>query len=525
GTLITIGVLLAFMILIRRWYAYWAVAFIVAAIITEVIRIIRPPYFIRPHFVRLLKFVFVVSLAALVVFITVASPILKRMATTNYSDIYSAFRSSDSLSQIVISLKKMYLHMGPFSLLFAAVGAVFSLRRSRQMRSFSVFLFVQLVIIFILFSRTQDFSDHHWYLICTYIAFFAAIGGLALVSSISNRAIRLLLTAFYLILVLVNFSLVFIPRTADKAAFLPSLFSSARHYPLIRHDLSELDRLVNKLDGLTTPNRDSIYVLASSLVLSDDILRNAAALHPGHDNFHQKMPVGSHVDKRDGFPSHLLSADYVVTATPLQRHLRTEGQRVIALPLSDIEQHRGIGKSFERLDDSFLLDNQVMAYIYRRMAPISRADMESLEKTFVNIYPEHREKFRINHLCGLIETKEIDDFPASIGCQNSLLEFTPGENRPTKVTFRLAGNYSKLGALFRFSNIREIERGCGERGGEVGLKILADGEPLFSGKMVHSNPQALSFNVSGIDILTVSVDKGDNGLACDWFTVDNPVIE
>jgi hypothetical protein len=57
------------------------------------------------------------------------------------------------------------------------------------------------------------------------------------------------------------------------------------------------------------------------------------------------------------------------------------------------------------------------------------------------------------------------------------------------------------------------------------LKILANGKTLFPGKIIYSNPQALSFDVPGTDVLTLSVEKGDYGLACDWFTVDNPVIE
>jgi hypothetical protein len=313
--------------------------------------------------------------------------------------------------------------------------------------------------------------------------------------------------------------MVFVPETGNQSVVLNSIFPFVRHYPPIRHDLAEIDRMVNKLAALTASDRGRVYVLASSLVLSDDVLRNAA--YQGHEQLQQKILLSSHVDKRDGFPSYLLSADYIVTAFPLQRHLRAEDQQVVALPLMDIEQHRGIGRSFERIEGPFSLEGGVKANIYKRIAPMRKSDMDALEKIFVSRYPAHREEFKINHLCGLIETRETDLSPATMDCQNESLHFTTRENRRTNATFRLGRDYRTFSALFKFGNISDTKGGCGE----VGLRIFADGKQIFSDRMVYLNPRNLSFNVANVDVLTISVDRGNNGLACDWFTVDYPVIE
>src|SRR5262245_38826641 len=62
------------------------------------------------------------------------------------------------------------------------------------------------------------------------------------------------------------------------------------------------------------------------------------------------------VDKRDGFPRALLTAKYVIVASPIQYHVSPRDQRVVGIPEQLILDGRNIGASFVKLLYQFNLD-------------------------------------------------------------------------------------------------------------------------------------------------------------------------
>ncbi len=98
---------------------------------------------------------------AAVVFFIVARPIAVKMVTTDYADMYSAYKTKGS---VAASFYRIFAQSGPF------ISALFMLALAsgiydKATRSFSVFSFVLFVSIVFLFSRVQDFGVHHFYLL------------------------------------------------------------------------------------------------------------------------------------------------------------------------------------------------------------------------------------------------------------------------------------------------------------------------------------------------------------------------
>jgi hypothetical protein len=83
-----------------------------------------------------------------------------------------------------------------------------------------------------------------------------------------------------------------------------------------------------------------------------------------------------------------LNAEYVLVAVPIQYHLRPEDQRVVGLPAQALLMRRNIGKAFERLPESFVLDDDVTVYVFRKVSPITKEELSDLEGECERVYPD-----------------------------------------------------------------------------------------------------------------------------------------
>jgi hypothetical protein len=204
--------------------------------------------------------------------------------------------------------------------------------------------------------------------------------------------------AAYIVMISIQFWLVFVPQSSGQAAGIVPLFSADRHYPLVRDDLGEIRKLLDVLEDKSHGGKEGVYVIASSIVFNDDILRNACRAFDYPQYFCDRIFQSSHVDKVHGFPQQFLSAMYVVVAKPVQYHLMPEGQRVVGVLAEDLLQSKGIGSSFDRLPEKFVLDNSVLAHIYHKTRPLRPQDLRELENRFQRYYPRNKDIFKLSNL-------------------------------------------------------------------------------------------------------------------------------
>lgn len=390
--LIVLGLLLSLLVMMRRWYTFWVISFFIAFAAERFIALFRQYHFSPKGYFLSVRNLFIVGATSLIAFFALATPVARRMISTNYSDIYSAYRWAGSAEQF---LRNLYGYFGLFiTVLFIAalVYGVFT----KNARIFSIFLIIQVVSVVLLFYMVQEFSAQHYYLFIPSMILAISLFVANLTSSMKSIAAKLIFITGYLCVLLIQMSVVFIPAAADKFREITPLFSIERHYPLVRNDLREIERLLNVLGDILQDNEARAYVIASSTIFSDDILRNACLLSDIPKTSCNRILTSSHVDKRDGFPKPFLSVTHIVVAEPTQYHLKPEDQRVTGILAAEINNARGIGSSLEKLPYEFTLDNNVKVYIYRKVRPYSEAILQNLERGFLNYYPDKKDIFRLN---------------------------------------------------------------------------------------------------------------------------------
>jgi hypothetical protein len=86
------------------------------------------------------------------------------------------------------------------------------------------------------------------------------------------------------------------------------------------------------------------------------------------------------VDSRDGPPSNLLAATYVLTSETLETHLRPETQKCVSVPWLQFHEERGYARGFEKLPDKFHLNHGVEAVIFKRTRASFPLEVKELEQ-------------------------------------------------------------------------------------------------------------------------------------------------
>ncbi|MFB0528002.1 MAG: hypothetical protein ACETVT_03900 [bacterium] len=390
GNVLYLGLLIPVLVLFRRWYAYWAVSFYIA-LAFNVLILSFPKHHseTKRYLVSLLKVLLVVLVSAM--FFMIATPVAIKIIKTDYADIYSAYRFSTTIFQ---SFGRFFGHFGLFYVVMFLLGSVYALS-CPKIRRFSLLLLPQWIIIFLLFSRTLDFGFHHYYLLQPTMLLFISLYVANILLKTKTKTGKIIICSAYVLISLLNFSAVFIPKASRYTRLFKHVFPGIRHYPLVRNDIDEIKRLLNVLKDLLSDPGDRVYVLSSSGILNSSILHDSYLSLLGDRRMHSQILNTHDVDKRDGFPSEFLTARYVVVAYPIQYHLRPEDQRVVGTLAEFIMDGGNIGTSYKQLPYEFVLDKGVRVYIYEKVRPFKKTDIDLLSELFRKHYPDREYLYEI----------------------------------------------------------------------------------------------------------------------------------
>jgi len=386
--LVATGILLAVLFLLRRWYAYWIVAFFPAAFIADALRL--PAQDITKGLRRTAQSLALIGAAFAAALWSVATPLMLRIVATDYSEIYSAYKISSGAGGAFL---RAIDYFGAPLIVVAGLGLGVSVLR-RSTRYLAVFLIVQSLILSLLFYRVQDFNPHHYYLLLPIVY----LGASALfVPPFGTTARRTLLTtgtiaglAYLFLCDLAVFSQTWREKVPSQFS---TLLPQATRFPKTRADFDRLGALIVELEKQYRVRPGEIYVIASSVTLNDDIVRNFCREASIKSLNCEEIVLVNHIDKRDGFPHRLLTSRYVVLATPAQYHLRAEDQQVIGILARDFAAGTGIARSFSRAGPSIGIDNGIEVSIFKREEPIQKDAIKALSHEFIALYPEHRQLF------------------------------------------------------------------------------------------------------------------------------------
>jgi len=151
--------------------------------------------------------------------------------------------------------------------------------------------------------------------------------------------------------------------------------------PLVRSDYDEVVKLVEFLRKLA-PNEEPIYIVGASNNFNANILRQANRKLNPPEGWWKLNTIGRpQIDSRDTYPlPELLQSQYAVVAVPFQQVLSTDEQvlrsheqDVVKVVYDAFTQNWEIARDFQLLPEQFKLENGVTVSVYRRMRPTDTA--------------------------------------------------------------------------------------------------------------------------------------------------------
>jgi hypothetical protein len=369
--MIAIGFVVAGSVWFRRWYAYFVIASILAILFDFILAFTSQKQRWTDRWKMIESFVVKGSIAlgvAALLWYALSPQLLFTALTTSYRDLNSGWRSS----RWEESLFAFYQQIGMTVSGFLALGLCFSFR-VLDLKALG-FIGVYLISGFFLFQSVQDFHPHDLYGLMPAISaiFLAAVTGLLKFSS--SRFYKLFAAVCLVSLFALQLASSTVPEVSRSMGFFDEIFPKSKAFPIKRGDLAELRRLLDTFEKERLPD-EKIYVLASSGVLNDGLLRSANDVWVGDPQVTAHILHSQDVDSRDGFPWRFFEAQLIVVPTPLQIHLRPDAQRNVRLLFDKMMNDINFRSRFERLPYTFNLDRQVEVSLYRLRRPFQSKDI------------------------------------------------------------------------------------------------------------------------------------------------------
>lgn len=505
--LVVAGILLWLPFLLRKWYGYAVVALVIAAGSTALIEHFRAKHF-APSRSRLFpwdlarNFLVIGGVSALCA-VLVQRGLAEQALSTDYADIFSAYQVD-----FQTHVRLFYRHFGPLPLLLAGIGAVGGLF-TRQFQTPALFLVINVVVLTALFMRVQEFGVHHFLPLAVWLLCLAAFGLVFILGQIRNRmaeqSIALAIAGLFLLSFVNSFvhPLGLINRLIPEAQEYPMRSSSVAQYTLLQRDLHHLLK-----EG------DRIAIFASSTEFNAEILDSVSG-----GSLERHLEEVSHIDKRDRFNLHSLTAVYAVATMPAQTHRLPMDQRVITIPSEEIFNESGIGAAYVALPQTYVMDGFV-ARVYRRARAFTFGEVCALVESLIRFYPDWKPHYRLVDLIKATAFLELDALQGLVRPvkQDEIL-LHPGENRPTQATYGF-GRWDAEGLReIRLSVPAEAKQRCTDADG-VKVTVSVRDEEIFSG-IIAPNGLTTEVPIPHPEVegtLSLVADRSGT-LSCDWLHV------
>jgi hypothetical protein len=367
--LLVTGAAAAFAMLIRRHFVYDVLALFGAMIIHTAVRCFQARRdehrSAAREFSRSIGRLTCIAAIALVVLLIVGRSFLYRGVTNNYIALYAAYMSAPG------AVFRWFAATYGWTMLIASVGGfIVGLKTRTVDRGAALFIMLFgalscLEWVFVVRQTGEQYTLH-----------FTAplvLGVAALFISVWPRLARrqrVLATAATFVFAMANMvsglTRVEIVRESAVRNVL-----AMKESPLRRGDRTEMSRLISYLRTIA-PNREPIYVAASSAVLSAGLLTDAERTLYGWSGAVLRVMYVPQIDSRDSFPlEQLLPAQLVVVAEPFQQHMGAHKQRVVKVVHDMFASRADMARDFEKLPVAFTLDNGTAVSVYKRIRPTS----------------------------------------------------------------------------------------------------------------------------------------------------------
>lgn len=499
-----ISFMLVMLALSRRWFSFWIITFFISFPLSQIISLIglEKEQWLKKGKIIIGNSIFIGVSSAII--LTICFPIfVERTITNEFKDIYSAYQTG--ISNELRHLTKYY---GYCILSLVFIGAYISYKRI-ELRTIGLFIFIQAILIFFLFIQVNDFGPQHYYMLNINLVLLILFGVIPFLSKFRFAPIFVLGIMGYL-----TFHTYIKPLNSFQG-----LFPLTTHYPRYKKDIEELKSLVHYVNNLTKDNNDRIYLLSSSKVMNDNMIKMIN--YPKTQKSIPNLVSTSHVDKRDGYPHHFFDCKYIITTDKAQTHLGS-GQKVITYFHQEISNKSLLGKHYKPIN-TFNLEKGIKAIVLEKISTPKKADITRIQHFFKTEYPKYPQLSDFSPaFSSLISNIKTDKGPGKVKIinDNSVYLF-PGNNQPSSFDIQ-TNNSKKISLTAHIRNPKEILKHCNpKRDGEVQFQIYGDDSIIYNKYITWENDQKLNLNINQFKTLKFVSTQGQNECYCDWLMLSD----
>lgn len=345
---IILGVLLSVIMVYRRYFAFFSVAFLTAMAIDCIL------------FKKSKRNFAITLVAAGAVLLVCFSGFLFNILLKDYGTLYSGYKYN-----VMTDLKLITRYFGVVFLVLALVGVPLLAIKKRD--TACVFPIIQIMVCALMFISTQTHGQQHLLLYVPGLAMLVIFG----VNAINKEWILVGLC----VVTAMNFISPFINRVQPQNIQEIKGLAIAPSYsvkPKVREDVADILKVKQNLN-LIIPKGKTCGVIASSFVVNSSILANVEASlnrRTGReDNYIIGMPE---VDSRDFWRlSEMYESDYLLVASPPQTHLAEGEQTIITEAVKSFENNTDFARSFKKVKAFKGRIGEVELELYKRVGDVS----------------------------------------------------------------------------------------------------------------------------------------------------------
>lgn len=345
------------LILTRRWYMFWVVAFYLCYSVAVLAGASRRGAF-RKVLGNLLRF----GLPSVAVIVVVLLPTFRTILTTDYADIYGAYYGGGFVENCLGQLKTQ----GALWLLVCLIGLAVVLRR-RETRIPAVVTVLASVLAMVLFTRTQSLGDHQSLILAPayLLGLFAAA---AAVCSAGRTAVVRCGTVALSALFAVNFG----NALRLPGANVSTVLLSGESLDLTRRTDLEAMAAVTDFVLENCAEDETVYINIDTDGYSGSTF---AYSNPAHPQLQSMILWENSVPSTHGFPTGIWTSRYVMVTDKLE-----EGGLVGAVNVALRTQTPS--SSHYTYVTEFNLQNGVVLYCYERTSAPDAAEAEYYKQVF-----------------------------------------------------------------------------------------------------------------------------------------------
>ena len=354
---ILIGVLLVLMMIYRRHFAFFAISFMTAMATDSIM------------FKRKWTNILITGATAAIVLASAFLPFVTGILLKDYGTLYSGYKFP-----IMTDIKFITRYFGLILILvLAAVPFVSGIRRKDHR---AVFPWVQLIVCGSMFMTTQTHATHHLLL---YIPSLMILS--ILLINCVTKEYSLILIALLIAAGLISPQIPRVQPGNIQEIKSISLLPGFSMLPDVRDDIDELIHAKRKLDSIV-PDDSECFVMASSFVINDSILRNAEpSLNIKSSRSADYIKSLPGVDSRDfNRLGEIYNAEYILVAYPAQTHLAPGEQTIVTEAVKSFELYADIATAFTEVEGYDEKVGDVSLKLYHRVEDVGEYEKSEYQK-------------------------------------------------------------------------------------------------------------------------------------------------